>query len=474
MLETQRLTPLLEPSWRARRPLYRALARTLRGAIASGELPRDERLPSERELAAALGVSRATVVNAYDALRDGGWVTRRGGSGTFIAARSPRAPLRMYEMVAAAPDKGGERPADAEDAVNLSVSSPRPLTEMLRMALLESADRVPALAEELEYATAGLPRLRALIADAMTARGLPTEPGQVIVTSGAQQAISLLVRLFLGPGDPALVESPTYLGAVDILRAAEANLVALPASDGFDIRGASALIERTRPKLAFLMPNCHTVTGRAIAESDRAELAALAADVQLPIIEDDIFADLTEPSCPGAPIASFDEDAPVFTVGSLSKLVWNGLRVGWLRAPEAMVTRLLRMKSAVDLGSSIPSQAVAISLLERRAAIARTRRLEMIAARSHAADLLRVAMPRWTWNRPLGGRSLWVRLPAGSATAFAAAANRHGVIVVPGPALSPDDRNDDRLRMMFVQPKATMDIAVTRLARAWSEYEASL
>lgn len=472
MPDTERLTPLLAPIWRSEKPLYRALAQTLRGAIASGELTQGERLPSERELAAALGVSRSTVVSAYDGLREGGWVTSRGGSGTFVAPRSATAPpLRMHEMVAAEPGPGSPLGPPAVPAVvNLSVSKPRPLTELLQRALRQAAEELPGLASSVEYATAGLPRLQELVADTLEARGLPTVPGQVIVTSGAQQAIGLLARLFLRPGDLALVESPTYLGALDVLRAAEANLLALPASGGFDAAAAVALAERARPELAFLMPDCHTVTGAAIGADDRAALAALSAELQLPIIEDEIFADLTLAEERLPPIASFSDDAPVFTVGSLSKLVWNGLRVGWLRAPEAMVKRLVRMKSTADLGTSLLSQAVAANLLERRAEIIRLRRPELIATRAHASDLLRAAAPAWSWSPPTGGRSLWLRLPAGSATAFAEVAERHGVVVVPGPALSPDGGNDDHLRLMFVQPKATLEVAVRRLTRAWAEY----
>jgi DNA-binding transcriptional MocR family regulator len=468
MPDSDHLLALMAPDWRSRRPLYRALAATLRGAISSGELAADERLPSERELAKILSVSRSTVVSCYDALRAGGWVSSRSGSGTFVTARTGmRPPLRMHEMVAT------ESPRSAplgSELVNFSISKPRTLSEMLSVAIAESAEQMPDLTASVEYAPQGLPALREAIAEQISRRGLPTSPGQVIVTSGAQQAISLVAHLFVDAGDFALVESPTYLGCLDVLRARRARLVALPASGAFDSEAAAALTRRARPSLAFFMPNCHTVTGAAIGAEDRARLARISLEMQLPLVEDDIFAGMVIAGEEAPPIAAFAEDAPVFTVGSLSKLIWNGMRIGWLRAPEAMVTRLVRMKSTTDMGTSLISQAVALNLMRRSETIVRLRRHETIAARSHASDLLHAALPEWSWEPPSGGRSLWLRLPAGSATAFAQVAGRHGVIVVPGPALSPDAANDDHLRMMFLQPKSILQAGIERLAIAWADY----
>jgi DNA-binding transcriptional MocR family regulator len=468
-VSTTEIRELLSEDWRRDRPLYRGLAQALRAAVASGEISAGTRLPAERDLAAAVAVSRSTIVSAYDLLRADGWLISRTGSGTFVVDRSGSAPaLRMRDMVDIEPSAGGARISPTSEIINLSISRPEPLDELLREAIRYSADAVPRIADHVEYATQGLPELRGVIAESFTARGLTTSARQILVTTGAQQALGLISQLFVSPGDTVILESPTYLGAIDTLRERRARLVAVPASDAaVDVDHFITVARRRPPALMFVMPTCHTITGSILGAAERERLALLSLEMQVPLIEDDIFSGLTFEPETAPPAAAYAEDAPIFTVGSTSKLYWNGLRLGWLRAPEAMVTRLARLKGTVDLGTSLITQLVALRLLQHRESVMRQRRKEMRDRWATAQTLLRRTLPDWSWREPRGGRSLWLKLPWGTATEFGQVALRQGLVVIPGPLLSPDGRNNDRIRVMYVQRENVLREGIERLGLAW-------
>lgn len=463
---------LLPSRWNGKHPRYQALAEVLRDAVTSGELPAGTRLPAERRLATALGVSRSTVVSAYDLLREDGLLLSRTGSGTFVPPRIERGArtLRLRDMVDGRSRLWTGRHEGAE-MINLSIARPRTIDGLLEEAIAASAEAVGPLAEQIEYATQGLPELRHAVAEQFTRRGLPTSARQVLITTGAQQAIGLIVNLYVSLGDGVLLETPTYLGAIEALRARNAGLIALPAGERpCDPEHIERLARRVQPVLAFLMPTCHTITGAVTPPHEREELARLSEELQLPLIEDDIFAGLTFRPDEAPPVAAYAEDAPIFTIGSTSKLLWNGLRIGWLRAPEALVTRLARSKGTLDLGTSMIAQLVALHLLDRADEIARQRLEEMAERLALATDLLEAILPDWRWRTPDGGRSLWLRLPVGDATELLQVASRNGVLVVAGPTLSPDGGNADHLRLMYVQQPEVLTVGVQRLGLAWADY----
>jgi DNA-binding transcriptional MocR family regulator len=240
-------------------------------------------------------------------------------------------------------------------------------------------------------------------------------------------------------------------------------------------RGVSAevlrdVVERASPRLVYLVPTFHNPTGSLAPEATRRAIARIAEESGVPIVEDDTLADLTLGPEPPPPIAAFSREGPVVTVGSLSKVLWGGLRIGWVRAPEPILARLTRLKILTDLGSSILSQLAAVELLARIEAIRRARRREVRAKYGRMARLLKSLLPSWSWTPPAGGLTLWVKLPHGDATGFAQVALRHGVAVVPGPIASPDSSGTDRLRLPFVHEADTMAEGMQRLARAWRAY----
>ena len=462
----------LGPWAQASGPVYARLANGLRSAVLRGDLAPGARVPAERNLARLLAVSRTTVVSAYEVLRQEGWLESRQGSGTRV-----RAPVRRPGI---SPDDSA--PSFRRHPVYRSLiegsggtieflGAHLPGTGALPDEIVTLQAGVAKLARGHGYLPAGLPELRRAIAALLTARGLATGEDQVLITSGAQQAIGLAAGLFLQRGDAVVVESPTYLGAMDIFANAGAHLVPLPVGErGLRADALRELVARASPRLIYLVPTFHNPTGALALEPVRREIARIADGSAVALLEDDTLADLTLGAEPPAPIAAHAREGRVITVGSLSKILWGGLRIGWLRAPEPILARLTRLKILADLGCSVLSQLAAVELLGKIDSIRKARRREVRAKYERLARLLARHLPSWTWTPPAGGLSLWVRLPHGDATGFAQIALRHGVAVVPGPLASPDAAGDDRLRLPFVHEPETMAEGIERLARAWRAY----
>ncbi|MTV26546.1 PLP-dependent aminotransferase family protein [Nitriliruptoraceae bacterium ZYF776] len=464
-------------------PLYQQLADALKRAIDRGEVPLGTVLPPERALAKALAVSRATVVSAYERLKVEGWLESRQGSGTWV--RTPELEPGGGDAVATArlflSDDGneqrsgpGEHPFEAEaDIVDLTVAA-LPATPLVNrvLASLTVEDLEPLTAHH-GYLPQGLRALRDLVADRFAEDGLPTRSDQVVITTGAHQAISLVARQLLRPGDTVLVESPTFAGALDVFRRFGARSVPLPVDDdGVRTDVLHDVVDRTDPRLIYLAPHFHNPTGAILPVERRRDVAELAASRRIPVLEDLAMADVVLDEQLELPrsIAAHHDDAPAYTLGSTAKLYWAGLRIGWVRSPEAAASRTLAVKTVADLGSPLVSQLLAMRLIELRDEVQRERRAELRPRRDHLAALLRTSLPDWDFDIPAGGLSLWVHLPHGNAEEFADLAARHGVLVVPGPSLSVDEGNRRALRVVFCQPERDLEEGVRRLAAAWERY----
>ncbi|MFJ8164939.1 PLP-dependent aminotransferase family protein [Streptomyces sp. NPDC096136] len=453
-------------------PLYRRLTEAFGRAVRSGDLRAGDRLPSERRLADALSVSRATVVAAFDVLRGSGLIETRRGSGTRVSAGAAgrRAPV-----------DGRVRGGRATAVVQRLITPPPDLISLgqaaegggpdLGRALLELVrEDLPGLLREAGYHPAGLPALRKAIAAHHTRHGLPTVPEQVVVTTGATQAVALSAQLYLGRGSTALVESPGWPGCLDAFRAAGARLVGVPLdSDGVRIDRLATALAGHRPALLYLMPTYHNPTGVLMSAGRRRRVAELAAEHGVPVLEDSAHEAALAPGQAPAPIAAHAARGTVLTVGSLSKAVWGGLRIGWLRAPQDVVARLARLKALGDLGSPLLDQALAARLLPELPALAPERariRREQLATMT---GLLAARLPQWSWQEPRGGSALWIRLPPGTdARVYAQVALRHGAEVIPGDAMDPSGAHDDHIRLPFSFAAQTSAELVDRLSAAWT------
>ncbi|MEV3873146.1 PLP-dependent aminotransferase family protein [Streptomyces sp. NPDC049906] len=460
--------------WSAGRgPLHLLLARRLRELIDAGDLPPGTRLPPERELAHRLAVGRATLVAAYEPLRLEGLLQRRQGSGTWVApsaladtgARSPGTVGTAHPMFLnflEPPDGVIQLACAAPDA------PPVELLDAYRVGLARLAEPAP----DLGYHPAGHPALRTALARHYTERGTATEPEQILVTTGAQQALALLVRLLVAPGDRVLVEAPTYPGALELLREAAAVVDWVPSGPtGLDAEAWCRAVAEHRPALAYLVPTCHNPTGTVVPSLVRRRLVEAARRHEVPLVDDEVLGSLAFDTTAPPGLAAFDTDAPVITVGSLSKVAWGGLRVGWIRAGAPLVSRLARLKAPQDFGSNVLSQLGAAELLHDLDGLARRRAGQLRRRHDHLCAALARRLPDWDFRPVEGGQTLWVRLPDGDASAFAQTALRHGVAVLPGASLHPAGGDADRLRLPFLLAEEELDEAVSRLAAAWRRYQ---
>ncbi len=457
-------------------PAYRRLADAARRAIENGEIGPGSRLPAERTLSRLLTVSRTTVVAAYELLRQERLVESRQGSGTRVRGRERRpGPFREDPAGSFRRHPVYRRLIEGAGGTIEFLGAHLPACEVVSRDLA-SVDRaaLSELARGPGYLPMGLPALRRAVAAHVTAWGLVSSEEQILVSNGAQQAIGLAASLFLEAGDAVVVENPTYLGAIDIFTAQGARLVPVPAGEGgVDVEALRDALARSKPRLVYLMPTYQNPTGSVLSDRDRRRVARLASEAGVPIVEDLTLADLSLGPAPPPPIGAFAAETPVLTIGSMSKLFWGGLRVGWIRASGEALARIAKFKIMADLGASLVGQLVAARLLPEAARVRQARRREIRERLDRLTKLLARHLPDWSWAMPAGGLSLWVKLPHGDANEFAQVALRHGVSVVPGPLASPDGGCADRLRLPYVLDAGPMTEGVERLARAWSAYSAA-
>lgn len=443
------------------------LARGIAGLIESGELRPGDRLPAERTLAAVSSVSRGTVVVAYARLAEDGLVERRQGSGTRIAGVAASAvPFQR-------PGRGEVLFSALPNAIDLLRTVPH-LSNLTTRLIREHEPRLD-LALLPETDPAGLPALRAQIAKLFQAEGTPTTAEQILVTHGAQQAISLVVNALVGPGDVVLAEEVTWPGVTDSVGLRGGTVHGVPMTgDGLDVDALEVAMARLRPALVALNPHHQNPTGTRLPASARHRVAELAAQYGVTVIEDRVVAGISFDGVVPASLAAERPDAPVIVVESVSKWAWAGLRIGWLRADPVLVRRLRGARQLADQSTSVPGQLLALDL------IAHADEQRRDSSRRHAQKLrllqeqLAEHLPDWTYDPPRGGLSLWARLPIGSAAAVARLAAGHGVSVAGSAAFAASVSPDDHIRLPFTAPDDVLVEGVRRLGAAWREYRESL
>jgi DNA-binding transcriptional MocR family regulator len=460
-------------------PLHQRLAAALAAAAARQDVLPGAKLPPERALAAQLGVARTTVSAAYAQLEQGGLVRRRQGRGTHVTgADGAAAGARAAELATALQRnvlfrRLGESPADAIDLLASSAPPGQPVRDA--MAAAAGSVNVDELAGGHGYLPLGYPPLRRAIAARLTAQGLATDEEEILVTGGAQQAISLLASCYVTPGAVAVLEDPTFPGPIDAFRTAGARIFTVPVrQSGVDTGLLAATLAQAPVRVAYLMPTFHNPTGCVMPEAGRREIARLCRISGIPVIEDDTLRDLALGREPPLPLAACAHDAQIVSVGSLSKLFWAGLRVGWIRAPRPVVAQLGRLKAVADLGTSLISQAIAVNLLDHADRIRTLRRREVTGRLAVLQDLLDRELPDWSWQRPEGGLTVWARLPDGSSADLAQIARRYGVLIAPGPVMSATGRFGGHVRLPFDHHPETLQQGIGRLARAWQAYRSAL
>jgi DNA-binding transcriptional MocR family regulator len=441
---------------RHRRPDYSALAGAVRGLLTDSRLPLGVRLPAERELAEALGISRTTVTAAYRSLRESGHLTSRRGAGSWTT-------LPGGHRVATS---GLWTPQDDLDMIDLGCAAPTAPAELVP-ASREAVEDLHRYVGGAGYHPTGIVELREAVAAGYTARGLPTGPDQIMITSGTQHALDLVLRLSVPAGSPVLVESPTYPNALAALSARRARISThgMDAGTGWDDELLLGALRQTRPRLAYVIPDFHNPTGHLMPAALRERLVAAAHTTGTELVVDESFVDLPLDGAPmPPPVAVFDRHSRVVSIGGMSKPYWGGLRIGWVRASAPLVQRLAALRVGVDMSGPVLDQLVAVHLLARGGPIIAERRRQLAAGRDALTAALATHLPQWRVTPPTGGLTLWAELDGPISSALSRAAEEVGVRLAPGPRFGLDGTLERFLRLPFTLPADDLTEAVRRLA----------
>ncbi len=445
-------------------PVYLALAESISALVLDGRVAPETRLPSERELAEHLALSRATITAAYDSLRADGFVVSRTGAGSFVTV--PATARRI------SPARWAPAPIAPADEIDLSCASLAAPPGVLPDAVAEASAQLPAAAAGSGYNPLGLPELRRAVAARFTARGVPTSAEQILITNGALHGFDMLLRVLVGPGDRVLTELPTYPGALDALRANGTRIVpvAISAEHGWPVSELQAMLRQTLPCMAFLVPDFQNPTGALIGDRERRDVLRVARRTGTMVVIDETFVDLGLDG-PRPPTAALDSS--VVTIGSLSKPVWGGLRLGWIRASADLVRRLAVQRAATDLAGSVLDQLVGVVLLDRLDDIAAARRVQLREQRDKLVAALGEYLPQWRVPVPQGGLSVWAELDAPLCTPLTSLAAHLGIQLVPGSRFGLDGTLERFLRIPFALPADQLADAVRRIALAWDRLDHS-
>lgn len=437
--------------WRTREPAYDALADGIRLLCLDNRIAARTALPAERELAAALGLSRTTVAAAYRSLRDSGHIESLRGSGSVTLPLARREP--------------GARPSVGA-ALDLQQATP-PAWAGLAGLMADVAGDAAGLLSHSGYEIFGRPALRERIADRYTRRGIPTSAEEILVTSGAQSAIHLLASVLLARADRVLLETPTYPHAADAFRQGGARLVGVPVTTagGWDLERAEQAFARTLPLVAYLMPEFQNPTGRTMTPDEVSVISAAAERAGTTLVLDETTAELDIDREDAGPV--FPEGVDVIRLGSLGKTVWGGMRIGWIRADAATIRRLVAARPVFDLGTAEFEQAIAERLVPRLDEIAAQRAVLLREGRDAATRALAERLPEWRVPEVHGGVALWVELDAPLSSALVMAARSRGLLLSAGSRFAVEGGHDRHLRVPFTSPAGDIVRAIDVLADVW-------
>jgi 2-aminoadipate transaminase len=460
-------------------PLYVQLCDQLRALVHAGELRPGDRIPASRELAQHLGVHRTTVANAYAELESEGLIEGHVGRGTFI-----RANWRPLQIAPPPPSvvPGGairweslfadERGDDALDRLirtmppsGISFVVAHPPDESFPVAEMRSCCNAVLRREGariLQYgATDGYPPLRKALLELLRSEGLQVREENLLVTDGCQQALDLICKVFLRPGDAVILENPTYPGTIAALRAARARCLGVPVRTeegpgttlGLDLDALEQTLAANRVKLMFLMTDFQNPTGLSMNLAARRRLLEIASKHQVPIVEDHIYAWLLARGERLPSLKQLDRANVVMQIDSVSKIAFPGLRVGWVVAPPNVIERLRVVKQATDLHTDQLSQAALGEFMCRGLLVRHVARMRKLCASRLAAveDALVRHMPAETrWTHPTGGMCVWLELPPGfDANELLVRARERGVVFAPGRYFYVHSPQPNTLRLAF-------------------------
>lgn len=461
-------------------PLYIQLRDQLRSLVHAGDLRPGDRIPASRELAQMLGVHRTTVANAYAELESEGLIQGHVGRGTFIRGNgnalkiTPPAPPTLngsdglrWELLFA--DERSEEilsrlTANAPDNA-MSFVMARPAEEFYPVEELQSCSHTALRREGQDIlnlgASDGFPALKDALLDLLRHEGIPAKDDTLLITDGCQQALDLIAKSFVRPGDTVILENPTYPGASAVFQSVRARCIGVPVRTqaepgrplGMDLEALEATLLANRVKLLLLTPDFQNPTGTSMPLASRRRVLELATRYQVPVVEDHVYARLHARDEQVPCLKQLDRSNLVIHIDSFAKVAFPGLRVGWIVAPPAAIERLRLVKQLSDLHTDQLAQATMAEFLKRglfQKHLARMRKV--YSSRLNALDeALRRFMPENTrWTRPDGGMCLWLELPPGfDASELMIHARERGVLFAPGRYFYVQNPMPNTLRLGF-------------------------
>jgi 2-aminoadipate transaminase len=446
-----------------RRPLYLQLVEQIQDLIRSGALPSGSRLPPIRQLANELGLTRLTVHNAYAELQADGWIESFVGRGSFVAEQ-PRVASKTLSALASDPVptlQSGSlsevmRLAHQPGIISFAQAAAAPETFPMRdFGRVTQQVLLDAGATLFDYGvTQGELELRKQIARYLLDRGMRVAPADVVIVSGAQQGIDLVLRSLLKANDAMLVEQPTYLGMVERMQLQGVKLVGVPIDEhGMRLDAFETAIALHQPRLLYTIPTFHNPTGISMSAERKAAVLEIAQRHNLLILEDDIYGLLCYNDSSPLPLKAHDTAGLVIYLSSFSKVLMPGLRLGMLAAAPHWVERLIAAKRLADLHSPQLLQHALAEYLARGHFAAHLRKVKELYAQRRdamATSLQRHFPAEVSWIKPEGGLCFWIKLPAPlrSGDLYLKAIER-GVAFTPGRAFFPQQSTQSYMRLSF-------------------------
>jgi DNA-binding transcriptional MocR family regulator len=430
--------------------LTHEVAAALRGRVVTGQLRAGQRLASERALAAQLEVSRVTVVRALERLRIEGLIVTRHGSGSYVAATD-----RSLDTIAAQPVRAAvSQAADGMDVRWATTAGPAELTQIAAEAVREA---LPAALRGDGESGVTVDELTELLAGYLSRSGLPTWASQLTLTSGAMTGLGLVLDTAGPPGRLAVTDTPTYPAALRVLARRHYRVRGWPAGQAhWDPARLSSMLGRSAPGVLYLQPDGHNPTGAVMPLATRDAIIPAAAEAGCLAIADETMRPLHHAGQRLPSLAAYD--GRVIVIASLSKTVWGGLHVGWIRASTATTRRLRAAALASGTGPSALDQIVAARLLPLLDVIS-ARRARLLASNlDHLEQRLRSINPAEVrWHTPSGGITLWLDLLARSSNQVVQDCSRLGVLLEPASSYTVGGRDDRHLRIPFTLPPPALD-----------------
>jgi len=451
--------PHLDPD--AGPPLYRQLFEQIKDDIDAGSLMEGDKLPATRELATLIGVHRTTVTAAYRMLESKGLIRRHVGRGSFVTGDgvARRTGLRWQEVLPADIPRARQPvlPRPPEDSISFATSQPS--DELFPVQALRAImSEITATVDVREILQLGSPSgyepLRRHLLTTGRAAGIVRRDDDLIVTNGCQQALDLLGRVLIQPGDTVLVEDPVYPGIHHVLERSGARLVGIPVGrEGVELDWMERALREEQPKAIVVTPNFQNPTGATLPLSARKALVRMAAAAGAVLVEIDIYGELRYQGKPLPTLKQLDRSGDVVQLRSFSKIAFPGLRVGWVIAPSTLIVRLAEAKQWSDLHTDQLSQAVLLRFAESGQLAEHRDKVKAAGAKCLRAALdacERHLPPGSRFTRPEGGMCLWIELPPPlNASDLLSRAYREKVAYLPGRYFEVSRSHSGSLRLSF-------------------------